>query len=248
MAAHLEPEILLVDEVLAVGDAAFQKKCLGEMQVIANTGRTVVFISHNMLAIQTLCTKGILLTAGRITASGPVMSVIGKYIAQNRSEQEMVTNLNGHPRTGGNGQATICGFRILDTNLRPTRSVLMGEGLQFEIDYSSSIPLDHADFVIGVYGSMLQPVLQLSSAINGWFLGDGSRHGTIRCRVPTLNLMAGRYYVNLAISSSDRQIIFDHVSEVAAFDILEADIYGSGRVPDARQGYCFVAQEWSRVE
>src|SRR5438045_9158336 len=84
VAAHLETEILLVDEVLAVGDAHFQKKCLGKMDDIARRGRTVLFISHNMEAIQRLCTRGLLMDRGRLVASGPIADVVSAYRSRAR--------------------------------------------------------------------------------------------------------------------------------------------------------------------
>ena len=81
VAAHLEPEVLLVDEVLAVGDAEFQKKCLGKMEDVSKTGRTVLFVSHNMLAIESLCKKAILLTDGFATSCDSVSTAIGEYLS-----------------------------------------------------------------------------------------------------------------------------------------------------------------------
>src|SRR6185295_7902137 len=81
VAAHLEPEILIVDEVLAVGDAQFQKKCLGKMGEVARGGRTVLFVSHNMTAIKTLCGEGLLLSYGGVESTGPIAAVINHYMA-----------------------------------------------------------------------------------------------------------------------------------------------------------------------
>ncbi len=93
VAAHLEPEVLMVDEVLAVGDAAFQKKCLGKMQEVGQQGRTVLFVSHNMSAIETLCNRGILLTEGRIVLEGPAAQIAERYLMQAAGPQMRSTTL-----------------------------------------------------------------------------------------------------------------------------------------------------------
>src|SRR5437764_1721956 len=99
VAAHLEPEILIVDEVLAVGDASFQQKCLGRMHSVAHEGRTVLFVSHNLGAVQMLCTRAILLRNGEIVAEGPPSSTVATYLnfLQNDSGQEVATRID---RTG----------------------------------------------------------------------------------------------------------------------------------------------------
>src|SRR6185436_18853069 len=86
VAAHLEPDILIVDEVLAVGDAAFQKKCLGKMKDVAGQGRTVLFVSHQMAAIQNLCSRVVLLKNGRVSAQGDADSVIQQYLSEGKTQ------------------------------------------------------------------------------------------------------------------------------------------------------------------
>ena len=98
VAAHLEPEILVVDEVLAVGDAEFQKKCLGKMQDVAKIGRTVLFVSHNMLAVQKLCTKGILFERGYKKAFGHINDIIADYLSTGANDMYLNTELTGQPQ------------------------------------------------------------------------------------------------------------------------------------------------------
>jgi len=98
VAAHLEPEILICDEVLAVGDAEFQNKCLGKMQAVAGHGRTILFVSHNMLAVQKLCKKGLLLEKGLIKASGGIQEIIGHYAKTNATDVYSAPILTGQPQ------------------------------------------------------------------------------------------------------------------------------------------------------
>ncbi|MBI5571088.1 MAG: ABC transporter ATP-binding protein [Desulfomonile tiedjei] len=118
VAAHLEPEILLADEVLAVGDAGFQKKCLGKMGDVAKEGRTVLFVSHNMLAVQTLCQKGILLEEGRVSVEGPVHQVVEEYLSRFQSgvEQHAEVEYADDPSR----PAKILRIRVLGPDGKPT--------------------------------------------------------------------------------------------------------------------------------
>jgi lipopolysaccharide transport system ATP-binding protein len=244
VAAHLEPEILLVDEVLAVGDAAFQSKCLGKMSDVARGGRTVLFVSHNMAAVQSLCDRALLVDEGRIVADGEPLSIIEQYSSQVQVG-DGVFDLTNHPRSGGNGDARIKRFRVIDATMRPTSSMPMGAQLGFEIDYRSSVPLDRADFVIGVYNSMMQRVCRLSSARSGFFVDREMYQGTVSCFVPGVNLTAGRYYLNLAIIGPNHREDYDHLTQAAAFDISEADVFGTGKIPDSPGGPCFFVAEWN---
>jgi len=243
VAAHLEPEILLVDEVLAVGDAAFQKKCIGKMSNVAKAGRTVLFVSHNMAAVQSLCSRVLLVDGGRITADGEPLGMIARYSSQVQTGGG-VFDLTELARSGGNGKARLERFRVVDSAMQPTPSVPMGGRLRFELDYRSTIPLDRADFAIGVYNSLLQRVCHFSSAKSGYFVNRDIVQGTVSCFVPNINLTVGRYYLNLAIISLKDGETYDHLTQAAAFDVLAADVFGTGKIPDASGGPCFFFSEW----
>jgi len=242
VAAHLEPEILLVDEVLSVGDASFQKKCLGKMSTVAGEGRTVLFVSHDMAAIQLLCRRVVLLEDGRVVADGAPLAIIARYLSQVQAGNG-VFDLKDHPRSGGDGRVCIETFRVTDAEGVPASSVPMGREIGFEIDYDSSIPVDRVEFVIGVYNNLMQRVCQLSNGKSGFFLERGKKRGTIRCFVPNLNLTVGRYYINLVAAGRNRHEYYDYVTQAAAFDVFEADVFGTGRLPEG--GPCFFFSEWS---
>lgn len=243
VAAHLEPEILLVDEVLSVGDLAFQRKCLGKMSDVANAGRTVLFVSHNMAAVQSLCTRVLLIDDGQIVADGKPLSIIEQYSAQVQIG-DGIFDLASHPRSGGNGKARAERFRVVNPDLKPTSSVRMGGKIGFEIDYWSNIPLDRATFEIGVYNSLMQRVCHFSSARSGFFVNRELCQGTVRCFVPNANLTTGRYYLNLALIGLNDGETYDHLTQAAAFDVLEADVFGTGKIPDPLGGPCFFFTEW----
>jgi lipopolysaccharide transport system ATP-binding protein len=118
VAAHLDPEILIVDEVLAVGDAAFQKKCLGKMQTVASGGRTVLFVSHNMAAVSRLCRRGILLSHGKVAADGPVSNVIASYIGGTLGESPAAVDFARERQPPGSDEVRLLGARLVSDGLR----------------------------------------------------------------------------------------------------------------------------------
>ena len=108
VAAHLEPEILVVDEVLAVGDAQFQSKCLGKMGDVAREGRTVLFVSHNMAAVSALCRKGLLLQGGRLTKTGPIEEIVSAYVATTGQGAHQFTATNNPAAEQSESQTSKC--------------------------------------------------------------------------------------------------------------------------------------------
>ena len=142
VAAHLEPEILVVDEVLAVGDAEFQKKCLGKMgDVAAPRSRTILFVSHNMAAIEALCSRCIYLDHGRVAFDGPTHEAISRYLSAGSESHEStvgVFDLEGEP---GNERGFLRRLRMLSSDGKPVDSVRMGDGLTMilEVDGISAI-------------------------------------------------------------------------------------------------------------
>lgn len=133
VAAHLDPEIMLVDEVLAVGDAEFQKKCLGKMHDASKAGRTVIFVSHNMSSLQSLCTRGILLKEGRIEMDGPIMDVIRRYLESEREETGEI-RWNSPQEAPGDEKTRIRAVRVVSEG-RTTGIVKISEPVRIEIDY-----------------------------------------------------------------------------------------------------------------
>jgi lipopolysaccharide transport system ATP-binding protein len=133
VAAHLQPEILVVDEVLAVGDASFQRKCLGKMQSVASGGRTVLFVSHNMAAISRLCTRGILLSHGALVAEGTVAKVAGIYAGGTNGESPTEVDFRVRGKTPGSEHVRLLASRIAGDPGSPTLDIR--RPLSLEIDY-----------------------------------------------------------------------------------------------------------------
>ena len=162
VAAHLEPEILLVDEVLAVGDTEFQKKCLGKMGDVAKEGRTILFISHSMSAVATLCKKGILITAGCVEKAGTISEVIDRYLSHASDSPENV-DLSNHTQRQGTGQVRISQIGLLDSAGNPSRHFEYGDDLSFEMVLEARGPSPPLYCVVQVHTALGVPVLHLFS-------------------------------------------------------------------------------------
>ncbi len=191
VAAHLEPEILIIDEVLAVGDADFQKKCLTKMEDVTGEGRTVLFVSHNMGAVEKLCGTGILLENGKCTTRGEIQSVIAKYIFGDKNPSEV--NLDNFAREGQNHEGLRIKFLKL---LTPPDQIVEGGKLELEIEFVAEKALE--DVVLGFtlsdnYSTLVES--RTSAQYKNFVTGKGI---TYKARaVVSTKLVAGLYQVNL---------------------------------------------------
>lgn len=225
VAAHLETEILLIDEVLAVGDAAFQKKCLGKMGDVAKEGRTVLFISHNMAAVISLCQKGIVLVQGHADFIGNIQEAISRYISQNSASSVGHTDLSKRTveRYGPKKYAYLESISLLDDKNNPVKVLEMGKLARFrlEIDFKRI----GEDFEIGISIGNLYNV-SLHYLISNW---EGfqviSQSGTriIEVEIPSIVLFPGEYQVAVWVKRQG-ELYDDAVHEAITFSVIESQI------------------------
>jgi lipopolysaccharide transport system ATP-binding protein len=226
VAAHLEPEVLLVDEVLAVGDAAFQRKCLGKMGDVAASGRTVVFVSHNMDAVLRLCTRAILLERGRVTDDGRSADVVNAYLARGgtTAAPNVWVELGDLSRSGsGEARVERARYSVPDA---PNRVPRPGGPLRIDVEIDARQALTVASLAI-VVRSLTGVVLLVADVIEkGEMVPLVPGRNAIRFDVEALHLAAGTYAVTIWISHA----IGRAIDEVAAFelDVLDASARGLG--------------------
>jgi lipopolysaccharide transport system ATP-binding protein len=244
VAAHLEPEILVVDEVLSVGDLAFQEKCLGRMEKVAGEGRTVLFVSHNLTAVRNLCPRSMLLSEGRKVLEGSTADVIAEYVSSVRSEA--ATSLAGRTDREGTGR-----FRFQSVGFESAEGRIdmpvTGEGVDIVLEYESpdGRPVRNAVFAVGIYTLFGALILQCQSDVAGAVFRELPPRGEIRCRIPRLPLPAGRYTLNLFGTAAGD--IADWIQRASELTVAEGDFFGSGqRLPEAHQSV-LVPQEWLAV-
>lgn len=230
VAAHLQPEILLVDEVLAVGDTAFQRKCLGKMSEVSSAGRTVLFVSHNLVAVEGLCGRALLLERGRLTFDGPVREGLSRYMAAHGGSEPQGLAARGD-RTGS-GVLRFTGVRLLTADGESAPCLKTGEDAWLELTYDSAAgrALRDVHLSIGIDSALGQRIAHLSSEAAGGameMLPDG--RGAIRIHLPRLGLLPGRYHFTLFCEVGGQ--IADWVQNAGSFDVEPGDFFGSGRLP-----------------
>jgi lipopolysaccharide transport system ATP-binding protein len=226
VAAHLEPEILIIDEVLAVGDAAFQKKCLGKMQDVAADGRTVLFVSHDLAAVEKLCSRAILMDGGHCCANGPTSQTIAQY--QATIVQSASLDLGTRRDRRGAGLVRFSGIQILDENYTEPGVFLSGKPLRVRMHYrsTSNKPLENC---------------RVSLTFNGWgkiyfvasteLVSDNclnlSPEGFIDCIIDELPLSLGTYYLGPFIEVNGE--VQDWLDSAATLRVEDGNFYGTGR-------------------
>jgi lipopolysaccharide transport system ATP-binding protein len=232
VAAHLDPEILLIDEVLAVGDAAFQKKCLGKMGDVAQEGRTVLFVSHNMGLIQSICQRGVLLEDGQVRADGPVAETINAYL-QSISNAEL-QELSGRTDRKGLGQTRLQAVEILSDQGSITDTIPSGTRVTFTMRLDRLVPGINCN--ISLYDHLGLPVAVFKSKMRGpedsERRGPAGGSGEVVCEIEELFLLPGRYRMDVAIIGENR--IQDFVEAAATFDVVEGSIRGRSAMADRR--------------
>jgi lipopolysaccharide transport system ATP-binding protein len=248
VAAHLEPEILLVDEVLAVGDAEFQQKCLGKMSDVAGEGRTVLFVSHNMAAIQSLCSRTILLQTGRVIEDGPVAEVTGAYLASIEKVVSEQTLTSRQDRTGGTHfRFTQVEFLHAD-NLSPLTILLSGEPILIRLHYQCDLdrPVDGAVVSVAFRTAAGAFMFACRSDAVGKTFRIPPGEGTLDCRVPRWPLSAGRY--SYTVLAENRGELLDWVKEAGYITVEMGDFYGTGVLPASAYQSVFIDFDWLQNE
>ncbi len=242
VAAHLEPEILIVDEVLAVGDAEFQKKCLGKMNDVAGAGRTVLFVSHNMAAVEALCSRGVLLESGRLCEDGETVDVIERYQSNTLTEYQASCDLREHAGRRKGDSKLMSRATLRNEEGEACSSFSMGAKISIEVEFESSARLSP---VLGavVKTQMGVPVFGIDNRMVGGFEYEAEvGRRVIRCELDDVRLMPGGYFVDLYLG--DRQRSLDCVRDAIHFDIVSADVYGTGRLPTLNCGPVYVGGRW----
>lgn len=247
VAAHLDPEILLVDEVLAVGDQSFQRKCLGKMGEVARGGRTVVLVSHNLPSIESLCSSCILVDAGSIAKRGSPTSVIGDYFGSYAQSDCGRNSLVAHRGRLKNSRPIMKSVSIGSGDKTPVSAVRMGAAVSIAVEFESKTePLCP---VLGVVVKTSQgwPVFGLNNRfIGGYRFDDPVDSGTITCRINQIPLTPGRYIVDLYFGDHHQDL--DAVFEAITFDVVPSDVFGTGRIPPEGVGPIYLPAAWELIE
>jgi lipopolysaccharide transport system ATP-binding protein len=246
VAAHLEPEILLVDEVLAVGDAEFQKKCLGKMQSVVHEGRTVLFVSHNMAAIKALCPRALLFDGGRLVADGPVDAVVDRYLQFGQSAKPGGEIPDAVPRTG-TGEARVRDVRLLDqTGAAQTGDLYLGQPLRVAVGFEAMGRIADAVIEIGVStvdGTRVVSAFSVDG--NGPPLDLAAGRHRLQLDIATV-LLPRTYTVDVAMHHAAQGRTIDFVERAMDFTVLNVSAQGGDtHLPSVARGFVRPESRWS---
>lgn len=219
VAAHLEPEILLVDEVLAVGDAEFQKKCLGKMESVAKGGRTVLLVSHNMGSIAHLCERALWLHEGKLELIGPATDVVGTYLSAGADSQ---SSWQAEADCTDDLDVKLQSVRILSSNLQETSTIEFAAPFHVDIGYHIHRPVRNLSIVLRVIDSIGRVVFESMDTDSTAWRGQerpSGRYSSV-CKIPGKLLKPGRYRLTV-LSFVERVKTFERRDDLLQFDITE---------------------------
>jgi lipopolysaccharide transport system ATP-binding protein len=244
VAAHLEPEILLVDEVLAVGDTSFQRKSLGKMGEVASQGKTVLFVSHNLAIIRALCSRGVVLERGSVQADAPVAEAIDHYLRglEQAASQDLLERQDRE--VGGRGEIMIKGVEVQDLEGAHTGMVVGGRPARIVVHLTGLLPKIRC--ILTIANSLGSAVAtfdsQMSSPTDSQDPGLGAR---VECEIPVLPLLPGRYLINVWVVANLH--LQDGLRSATFFDV-EPGIVDERPMPaaggDVFEGDVFMAHTW----
>lgn len=242
VAAHLESEILIVDEVLAVGDAQFQRKCLGKMSEVGKEGRTVLFVSHNILALQNLCNYGIELLQGKVVTSGEIQLVIRHYLSQMTLTSDM--EIRHRRDRKGNQSLNFTKVVIVDSAGNEKNFVTNGQSSTIRFYYESDF--EKADSVIQVAFNLVTDsgyaIANLNTVDSGYQDIPIYKSGYFECNITKFNIKSGCYSCSLFCSVNGE--IVDWISDAFTLDVVDGDYYGTGKLLDSSQGVVLIDHKW----
>ncbi len=244
VAAHLEPEILLVDEVLAVGDNAFQKKCLGKMNKVAQSGRTILFISHNMAAIENLCTRAIVLDEGKKIFEGEVKKAIDYYL---NSYKQDTRNLRDFSSRKGNGELRIVDVKFRNKDRQIRNCMPCGESIDILMEYENYGLPNNTEVFITLYAKTIRgvPLFEANNKLSGFRLESKNigKRGFFVCHINSLALAPSTYLLDLCLTRSG-QVSLDEIPGARKLDIEMSNFLGSGQLPSPAAGPLVLKTDW----
>lgn len=241
IAAHLEPEILVVDEVLAVGDAEFQKKAIGKMQDVSRgEGRTVLFVSHNMASIQNLCTHGVLLKDGQVDYSGEITKVIDKYLMLNTQNESTHNLTKKYPSIYKTCFKTI---KLKDVNTEKEKSTFkMSEKISIQFDLKIHERFENLSVNVrldDIYGTGIAAWRMREKNI---FISNKLGETRVDLTINDLNIFDGIYTLSFSLSNGNE--VIDSLPSVMNFEIIPADVFDNGYAISKSLNLIYTPCEW----
>ena len=247
VAAHLEPEILIVDEVLAVGDAEFQNKCLGKMQDVSRSGRTVLFVSHNMAAFKELCSRGVLLADGQVDSDGISDEIADQYLSSMNNFSLNPFSDSNLLRTG-NGRFRFTSADVVTEDGRTASEAIAGDPLRISLAYKTSLGSEESISIAAtIYNQDGVAASHFNTNMTGGPLGGVDKSGRIVLIIPECPLPKSVYRFAIGVHDLGNGELLDHLPNALSFSVYGSRFYGHSRTPSRE--YCAVMMhyEWQHI-
>ncbi len=246
VAAHLESEILIVDEVLAVGDAEFQKKCLGKMNDVSKgEGRTVLFVSHNMAAVRSLCKKGIVLENGLIKYNGLVEQALDVYSSIGITKESQII-FDSKTKREGNQKIQFLSVELSNEKGIFTNEFSIGNDINFSFTLQNNNNEKRSEVGIQVKTLEDMPIFHIMPRDSNYELVHNGSQETYNVILKDIRLFPGIYSVNITSNNTTGHEIFDSIENAISFEILDGGIYTVRSLPRAA-GLIFLNPEWKKL-
>jgi len=242
VAAHLDPEILIIDEVLAVGDSSFQMKCLRKMESVSrDEGRTILFVSHNMGVIRTLCSRALLLEEGRLVGQGDLGEQIARYLGTT-DDSTAVTDLSIRTDRGGDGKVRIVRSGIFDPEGRELGTVLGGQDVRIDFSHTALGSAGRQQWALSLFNSRGEKICHLDSEDSGCDLPLLTESGTISVLLNRTPLPPGIYTGDLRLTIDG--VVADYIQRAFSFRVEPGDFFRRGRVTPSHEELVYLDHSW----
>jgi len=247
VAAHLDPDILIVDEVLSVGDAVFQRKCLDTIEGLRAKARTILFVSHNLTAVENLCDRSIWIDRGKVSMDGKSPAVIREYMGHVRDSQMVLsTALDGVENRAGNGRIQFTRVEFLSPDGVLQKVIRSGDAVVFRLHYCAHEPIAFPCFGFRMYTEYQTMVTEVGTSHHGIYISSvAPGEGYVDLEIECLNLMAAKYHLSLWLTDMPGTLVYDNVERAVTLEVEGANLFRSGKAMDGRQGIVFFPQKWN---
>lgn len=245
VAAHLDPEILVVDEVLAVGDVDFQRKCIGTMKSVASSGRTVLLVSHTLALVEQICSSSILLNRGKVVAEGNTKYVLEQYL---RSGSEDPKSANGFSRNELNRSSPhFTDVSLCNDDGESVAIVGMGEPLNIKLETQTLKAVLFPWIGIQIRTENGELIAHVANREAGFDLSALNGKQAVHCRISTPNLQEGAYQLDLILADASNQT-YHKVVDACRFQVRAVDVFGTGMPMNRQYGCCFFKSKWELTD
>lgn len=247
VAAHLDPDILIIDEVLSVGDAAFQRKCLDTIEGLRAKSRMILYVSHNLASVENLCKRTIWIDHGGVRMDGATPTVIREYMGSVRASQLVLsTALAGIENRAGNGKIQFTGVEFLSREGIPLKVIRSGDAIVVRLRYCAHQPIAFPCFGFRLYTEYETMVTEVGTSHHGIYISSvDPGEGYVDLEIDFLNLMAAKYKLSLWLTDMPGQLVYDNIEHAVTFEVEGANLFQSGKAMDGRQGIVFFPQKWN---